>query len=100
MITMLSEDDAEYFVAWKMLPSYDGIDKCNCCGECWQYLDTEYSNGAWWHIFRHRHFRGERVVLRVHASFGWKPSVLKFYGKEVKYEETDFNKCFSGCLCP
>jgi hypothetical protein len=79
-IYFAERDSPEWDSMWAWLgrhPINQGIDEPTVApdpewGECWQYMGTEetWSDGRWFHCFRHRHHpvRQERVYLRCPAS--------------------------------
>lgn len=55
--------------AWHLLAKERGDAAVSNNGETWQYIDSEWMDGAMWHFFRHRSLppQNERVTHRVRA---------------------------------
>jgi len=78
----LGRDTSEWHLAWDALFECWTLkaDRCDDCGEGWQYLGSYHVEGTYeyQHEFRHRHHPQEqrRIVHNIPASPGWVDSLL------------------------
>ena len=79
-IALLTVGSAEWHYAWRARRritrdgEFAAVDPGS--GAAWQYLESVFALGRWWHQFRHlRHpVTRRRWYVRVPARKGWKPT--------------------------
>jgi hypothetical protein len=59
----LTRDDPGWERAWNAIAAMHGDRerRCECCGETWQYMETDGGK----HVFRHRHLNGKRAFAEI-----------------------------------